>query len=315
MLKILIGIIDLLAAPFSALAGLYLRAIRTVGMDRLSLNRRALFAVGLLPVRRHYYEPFPQPAQSQSARELPGISWKLEQQWELIDSFHWIDEIRALPAEEIAGQRFSPENPNFRGGDADLLYSVIRNFRPARVIEVGSGHSTLVAASALRRNAAEGQGSQHLCIEPYEMGWLESTGVEVVRVPVETLPVDFFASLAANDLLFIDSSHVVRPGGDVNYLVLEVLPKLAPGVIVHFHDIFSPADYLKGWVENKALLWSEQYLLEAFLTGNADWEVVLTANYLRHLDSQRLGAKCPLMSANAEPGSLYIRRKVPSPRA
>lgn len=310
MRNILIRVFDLMAAPAAALAGIFLRLIRMAGLDMLPLTRRALLAVGLLPVRRHYYEPFPVLSRMIVSRCLPGIHWDAEPQWALVDSFTWAAEIRALPKRAIAGHSFSPGNPNFRGGDADMLYSLVRHLRPSKLVEVGSGHSTLVAALALQQNAAEGAPCQHLCIEPYEMDWLESIGVEVIRAPVETLPIKFFSTLRPNDLLFIDSSHVVRAGGDVNYLVLEVLPTLAPGVIVHFHDIFSPADYPRRWIEEKVLLWAEQYLLEAFLSGNPDWEILLSANYLRHQDWERLADKCPLMESNAEPGSFYIRRNM-----
>jgi len=312
MRKLFVRVLDLMAAPFAALAGIFLRLIRMAGLDSLPMSRRALFAVGLLPVRRHYYEPFPRRTAGPKTRSLPSICWNIAEQWKLVDSFKWKNEILALPNETIAGRSYSPDNQNFRGGDADLLYNVIRHFRPARIVEVGSGHSTLVAAKALRQNAIDGYSAKHLCIEPYEMSWLESIGVEVNRTTVETLPIEFFSALRSNDLLFIDSSHVVRAGGDVNYLVLDVLPTLSPGVIVHFHDIFSPADYPRRWIEEKALLWSEQYLLEAFLSGNPDWEMVLSANYLRHQDRERLADKCPLMESNAEPGSFYIRRKLPA---
>lgn len=310
MRNLLVRFLDWVAAPFAVLAGIFLRLVRMAGLDALPMCRRALFAAGLLPVRRHYYEPFPEGGWTAKVRTLPGMHWNLEAQWKLVDSFNWQDEIRSLADEDIAGRRFSADNPNFRGGDADLLYSIIRHFRPTQMVEVGSGHSTLVAALALRKNADAGSKVTHLCIEPYEMSWLESIGVEVNRSMVQTLPVAFFGSLRENDLLFIDSSHVVRSGGDVNHLFLEVLPTIAPGVIVHIHDIFSPADYPRRWVEEKALLWSEQYLLEAFLTGNADWEILLSANYLRHQDPERLADKCPLMESDAEPGSFYIRRRM-----
>ena len=309
LVALLFRLIDIVAAPGAALAGLFLRLVRTVGLDKLVFTRRVLFAVGLLPVRKHYYEPFPNPARATEPRRLPGIDWNAAAQWTLVDSFAWADEIRALPQRDVAGRRFDPRNPNFRGGDADILYSLVRHLRPRKIVEIGSGHSTLVAAQALQRNTAEGSPAQHLCVEPYEMAWSESIGGEVLRVPVETLAVDFFETLAAGDLLFIDSSHVVRAGGDVNYLILEVLPTLAVGVTVHFHDIFSPADYPLHWTEEKALLWAEQYLVEAFLSGNSDWEIVLAANYLCHQDRARLAQSCPLMESDAEPGSIYVRRK------
>lgn len=310
MRALLIRLIDILVAPCAAIAGIGLRLVRMAGLDMMPLTRRSLFAVGLLPVRRHYYEPFPNSERVSVPRLLPGIGWNLPAQWVLVDSFAWMDEIRLLTQHGIAGRMFDPHNPNFRGGDADILYSLVRKLHPRTIVEIGSGHSTLVVAHALQKNAEEGNSCKHICIEPYEMGWLESIGVEVLRAPVEKIAVDFFETLASGDLLFIDSSHVVRAGGDVNYLILEVLPNLAPGVTVHFHDIFSPADYPRLWTDEKALLWSEQYLLEAFLSENRDWEIVLAANFLCHHDRKRLSERLPLMASDAEPGSIYIRRRV-----
>jgi hypothetical protein len=309
MLRILVRLADILIAPCAAIAGICLRLVRMVGLEMMPLTRSALFSIGLLPVRRHYYEPFPNLERAGGPRGLPGIEWNLTEQWLLVDSFAWMEEIRGLTKRSIAGRIFDPHNPNFCGGDADILYSMVRKLRPRTIIEIGCGYSTLVAAQALQRNAGEGNPGRHVCVEPYEMRWLELIGVEVLRAPVEKIGVDFFETLASGDLLFIDSSHVVRAGGDVNYLILEVLPTLAPGVTVHFHDIFSPADYPRLWTDEKALLWSEQYLLEAFLSGSRDWEIVLAANYLCHQDRKRLSERLPLMESDAEPGSIYIRRK------
>ncbi len=310
MRSLMIRLIDILVAPCAAIAGVGLRLVRMAGLDMMPVTRRALFSVGLLPVRRHYYEPFPNPQRVSGPRRLPGIEWNLPAQWVLVDSFAWMDEIRLLAQRNIAGRFFDAHNPNFCGGDADILYSLVRKLRPRTIVEIGSGYSTLVAVHAVQQNAAEGNPCKHICVEPYEMGWLESIGVEVLRAPVEAIAVEFFEALASGDLLFIDSSHVVRAGGDVNYLILEVLPTLAPGVTVHFHDIFSPADYPRQWTDEKALLWAEQYLLEAFLSENRDWEIVLAANCLCHQDRTRLSKRLPLMESDAEPGSIYIRRNV-----
>lgn len=145
-------------------------------------------------------------------------------------------------------------------------------------------------------------------IEPYEMPWLESVFQRVMRRRVETLDFELFESLGADDILFIDSSHVIHPQSDVLLECLEILPRLAPGVIVHFHDVFSPRDYLREWVVDEVRLWNEQYLLEAFLTCNADWKVIGALNYLRHHHYDRLHAACPFLDADREPGSLWIQR-------
>ena len=100
------------------------------------------------------------------------------------------------------------------------------------------------------------------CIEPYEMPWLEKTGVAVVRKKVEDVEPSFFSQLQENDVLFIDSSHIIRHQGDVLFEFLEVLPSLNKGVIVHVHEIFSPKNYLKQWLQDKIKFWNEQFLAE-----------------------------------------------------
>src|SRR5690606_29222842 len=99
-------------------------------------------------------------------------------------------------------------------------------------------------------------------------------GVEVLRKKVEDIPLEYFRQLQPNDVLFIDSSHVIRPQGDVLYEFLELLPDLPSGVFVHIHDIFTPFDYPEDWVKDHVRLWNEQYLLEAFLSFNRDFRIV-----------------------------------------
>ncbi len=144
------------------------------------------------------------------------------------------------------------------------------------MVEVGSGNSTLIAAEAIRKNRAEdaAHACQHVCVEPYEMPWLEDRGVEVVRQRVESLDPSFFSLLEAGDILFIDSSHVIRPEGDVLYLVQSILPVLNKGVYVHVHDIFTPYHYPPRWLFEKVLFWNEQYVLESFLAMNSGFSVV-----------------------------------------
>ena len=121
---------------------------------------------------------------------------------------------------------------------------------------------------------------RHVCIEPYEMSWLETSGVSVLRQRVEDVNVGFFSELEEDDILFIDSSHVIRPQGDVLFEYLELLPALNTGVIVHVHDIFSPRDQPKQWLEDDVRFWNEQYLLEAFLTDNTRWRIIGALSYL-----------------------------------
>jgi len=158
---------------------------------------------------------------------------------------------------------------------------MIRHFQPRLIIEVGSGFSSLVAAEAIAKN----KNSALICIEPFPLDFLRQgfRGLHsLIEKKAEDIELDFFSQLESGDILFIDSSHTVKIGGDVNYLFLEVLPRLKPGVIVHVHDIFLPFDYRRDWVMDELRFWSEQYLLQAFLSFNSEFEVLMANAYLAH---------------------------------
>lgn len=307
-------LLDAILAPVVLPAALLMKAVRRVGVQRLPLCRRALLAVGVFPVRNHYYEPLIDHRALKKPlgepRRLPGINWNDEEQLRILDSFAYAEELRGLPITKTGELEFHLANGAFESGDAEYLYSMIRLKKPARIVEVGSGNSTLMAMKAVRRNRDEDPAYRchHVCIEPYEMPWLEKTGVDVIRQRVEEVDLAVFAELGPNDLLFIDSSHVIRPQGDVLFEYLELLPTLRPGVIVHVHDVFSPRDYLHEWIVDEVKLWNEQYVLEAFLTGNRDWKILGALNYLHHTYPEQLRKHCPYLTREREPGSFYIQR-------
>jgi hypothetical protein len=313
--KAMLPAIDLAALPFVLPAALLLRSVRRAGLHRLPRCRALLRDVGILPIRDHYYEPFVQPSSLRrplyEPRSLPGIDLDPEGQLRLLDSFTTADELADLPHSKPSELGYFLDNSSFGSGDAEYLYHLIRRKKPRRIYEIGSGHSTLMAMRATQRNRAESPEYEcdHVCVEPYEMPWLERTGLRVIRQRAEDLPAPFWKPLGRNDLLFIDSSHVIRPQGDVLFEYLELLPWLAPGVIVHVHDIFTPRDYPEAWVVDEARLWNEQYLLEAFLTGNRDWKILGALNWLRHAHPDKLREKCPHLTTDREPGSFYIQRR------
>ena len=231
--------------------------------------------------------------------------------WWILASFHTENELSDLPRNKPRTLGFYVDNGAFEAGDAEYWYNLIRLLKPARIFEVGSGNSTLLAARAIARTRAEAPqySCRHVCIEPFEAPWLEQLGVEVVRKRVEEVGTAFFRELQKNDILFIDSSHVIRPRGDVLFEYLELLPSLNPGVVVHLHDIFSPREYPEEWVLKKVLFWNEQYLLEAFLTANSEWKIIGALNYLRHNHFEPLRAKSPFLTPKDDPGSFYIQRR------
>ena len=176
--------------------------------------------------------------------------------------------------------QFCTQNPAFSWLDARAYFVLLNEWRPRRLIKVGSGHSTLLAADVNRRFFDGGM--DITCIEPYPRDFLSGGVPGVNRLVVEkvqNVALTEFASLQAGDILFIDSSHVAKTGSDVNFLYFDVLPRLASGVRVHIHDIFLPHDYPREWVVNENRSWNEQYLLRALLMHSSAFRVKFGCNY------------------------------------
>lgn len=292
--------------------------MRRVGVQRMGISKQIFFLLGIYPLRDHYYEPLFNPKHLRLPldrdRNLPGLDLNTKEQLDLLSQFAYADELAGIaenPAD--AGEvEFFYKNPSFLYGDSEYLYSAIRHFKPEKIVEVGSGYSTLMAIKAIRANKVENPDyfCQHICIEPYEMKWLESTGVQVIRQRVEEVDASVFDGLRKNDILFIDSSHVIRSQGDVLFEYLELLPRLRSGVLVHIHDIFTPQDYPEDWVVGYVRQWNEQYLLEAFLSFNSQFRVLGALRWLTKHHFAAMSIAFPMLRKHPEatPGSFWIVR-------
>ncbi|MCY7354638.1 MAG: class I SAM-dependent methyltransferase [Lysobacter sp.] len=183
------------------------------------------------------------------------------------------------PDEEL--EVYYDGNSEFSGMDARILFGLLRLWRPRRIIEVGSGYSTLLMVDVVRHYLAGG--TRITAIEPFPRPFLHrlaGADIELLQQKVQDVDPAVFMALEPGDVLFIDSSHVSKTGSDVNHLVFEVLPRLKPGVHIHFHDIFLPFEYPQDWVLEQALSWNEQYLVRALLMFAADtWRVTLGCAY------------------------------------
>ena len=307
---------DPIVALFCFPAALILKAYRRLGLHRFRMTETMLLKVGVFPIRDHYYEPLFNPSalkkDLRQERHLPAINLNLDDSIQLLRSFRFSEELRQFAANRTDGEdvRFFMNNGAFESGDADIWYSMIRHFKPRRIIEVGSGYSTLLARAAILKNRDEASGydCEHTCIEPFQNEWLEKCGARIHRKLVEDIPRGLFQELDDRDFLFIDSSHIIRPQGDVLFEYLELIPALRKGVIVHIHDIFTPKDYLDEWVVKEKYLWNEQYLLEAFLSFNSVFTVLAAVNHIHHRAYEQLSAVCANHARTREPGSFYIRR-------
>ena len=309
---------DVLLSPVTLFGAVWFKYIRSATRQRMPVSDKIFMKVGVLPVNDHYYQPLVNPEKTLSKplhkeRNLKGIDWNIQEPLELLQKFDVNQELKSLPwSKQDAGEhQYYINNPSFLAGDGEFCYNIIRHFKPKKVIEIGCGYSTLVCLQAEKKNQELNQGvAKHICVEPYEMPWLEKLPVEVIRKKVEDIDIDFFTQLEANDILFIDSSHMIRPQGDVLFEFLEILPVLKPGVLIHIHDVFSPRDYPKEWIVDKHCMWNEQYLLEAFLSFNSSFRIIGSVNLLKHNYQQQLEAKCPNSAKipDDEPGSFWIVR-------
>ena len=235
--------------------------------------------------------------------ELPGVDLNEAAQLRLLD--------------EIAsawGPEFASIGRGFGEVDAQVLYGIVRKYKPGRVIEIGSGNSTHVTAQALLRNASEQPGrppADFTAIEPHPAADIRAGFPGLTRLlekRVQDVPLETFGELRENDVLFIDSSHVLAIGSDVQYEFLEIIPRLRPGVLVHVHDIFLPAEYPKRWVVD-GRFWDEQYILRAFLAFNHSFEVLWAGHWMHLTHPDRLRAAFSTYDpAKAAPGSFWMRR-------
>ena len=306
----LLPVADVLLLPFTLAAAMLLGAIRMAGVERFGAARWVFRKTKVFPVRDHYYEPLVNPAHLtkplEDPRELPGIEWDDDEMLAQLEAFDFNDELLAIPREPAVDGGFFYDNPGYGRGDAEMLYNFLRHLKPRRFIEIGCGMSTRLAQLAFAQNEQDGAPPcDHTCIEPYENPWLEELGVRVLRQRVEEVDPAEFEGLAPRDVVFIDSSHVIRPQGDVVTEYLQILPRLPQGVWVHVHDIATPMDYPTPLIVEQVKLWDEQYLLEAFLTHNRDWKIRWMHAHLIHTHPQAVQAKCPVtaeaMNAGAGP--------------
>lgn len=238
-----------------------------------------------------------------TADEIPEAVW--ERRSELLGIRFDLDEQAVLLGElaplgaELAGTGYDFANRFYEHVDAEVAYAMVRRLRPARVVELGSGFSTQVLRAAL---AANGAGVHH----GYDPG---TTTEGVQAIAAQDVGGDVFAALGAGDVLFVDTTHVVKTGGDVNRIVLDVLPALAAGVVVHFHDIWLPYEYHRALTETLGANWSEQYLLQALLSGNPGFEVLLGNAALARDRRDVVRAAFPDWNPETEyPSAFWIRR-------
>jgi predicted O-methyltransferase YrrM len=267
----------------------------------------------------HFYSPVP--SQDDVNRDavrlfgtpgptIPGIELNEAKQLALLEEIKGYYRDLSFPVHKSLGRRYFYENPMYGYSDAIFLYGMIRHAHPKRIIEVGSGHSSCAILDTIDFHLDR----QVECtfIEPYPDRLLsllapEDLGrVTILKKRVQDVGLEPFLALDRNDILFIDSSHAMKIGSDVNYLLGEILPRLRLGVYVHFHDIFYPFEYPEEWL-SEGRAWNEAYALRAFLAFNETFEIVLFNTYLERFQRGIFERDMPLCLVN-EGGSIWLRR-------
>ncbi|MFA5156111.1 MAG: class I SAM-dependent methyltransferase [Candidatus Omnitrophota bacterium] len=276
--------------------------------------------LGLHVVPNHYNYPLPDIRGLRDDlwsrhSELPGINMNVENQIRLLSRFTYIrPEYDGLPKEKTAiPHQYYINNGTFAAVDGEISYCMIRYFKPKIFFEIGAGNSTYLAAQAIVKNQeAEGVECELIACEPYPDNILKRGFPGLSRLipsKVQDVPLAEFNRLQENDILFIDSSHALYTGSDVQYEFLELLPRLNRGVIVHVHDIFLPAEYPRDLIMDKYCFFNEQYLLQAFLTFNDTFEILWAGRFMHLRHPEKLSVAFSSYEQNpAWPVSLWMRK-------
>lgn len=277
--------------------------------------------LGLHVTPNNYYFPIPDTRELRSElwsrqSSLVGIDTNEQGQLSLLSAFEtqFKKEYDSLPLQKDTEKEYVYfiDNPTFGSVDGEVLYSFIRFYKPRRIIEVGSGYSTLLESEAIMKNTSED--SRYKCelttIDPNPPIYASGLpNAEIVVKKVQDVPLSKFTELGQNDILFLDSSHCLSIGSDVQWEYLEILPRLNPGVIIHVHDIFMPSEYPRDWVLRDYRFWNEQYLLQAFMTFNRNFEILWMASYMHLKHPEKLAAAFASYRRDRRwPGSFWMRR-------
>jgi len=243
--------------------------------------------------------------------DLPGIELNEKGQHELLNEYINFYKDLPFPETQTPGHRYYYENDWFSYSDAIFLYSFLRKHTPKRIIEIGSGFSSAVMLDTI--DTFFSQRPAITFIEPYPDRLIslfrdgDREQVRLIDKKIQEVPPDVLLALESGDLLFIDSSHVVKCGSDLQLLMFELLPSLQPGVFVHFHDVFYPFDYPSEWL-TKGRYWNENYFLRAFLSYNSEWSIQFFNTYAHFMFGDLIKEQMPLCAKNLG-GSLYIKRE------
>jgi len=268
----------------------------------------------------HFYSPLPSAAEvakdaarifNRNPLDVPAVDLRIEDQLALVRELARIDTSLPWSANRDGQNRYWHDNQFFAFGDGLFLYLLLRKLRPRQIVEAGSGFTSALILDVNDRYLDRSMTCTFIEPFPDRLNELlrdeDRARARVIQGRVQDVGLEVFETLGAGDVLFIDSTHVSKIGSDVNYLVFEVLPRLASGVVVHVHDVFPAFEYPRAWIE-QGRAWNENYLLRAFLQFNAAFEILLHANVLISVAQDALLGALDLRGRNIG-GSIWLRRR------
>lgn len=285
-------------------------------------NSRSKQPVRLAFPPGHFYSPIVDPDQAADFLQkiasdicsLPSIALNREAMVTLWRSFSAFVNKKPFHDLETEGHIYWFMNPHFSYGDATLLYCMLRHFLPNRVIEIGSGYSSACMIETADRFISSQISFTfidpdlrlfHKVLHKYKKR--THNGIVTLEQNVQEAPLSIFSSLNSGDILFIDSTHVLKTGSDVCFELFKVMPVLKSGVIIHFHDIFWPFEYGKEWAIDENRSWNETYAIRAFLSYNEQFEIVFFNDFFGKFHTREIEATAPWVLKNTG-GSLWLRR-------
>jgi hypothetical protein len=286
------------------------------------LNLRFVFSAAPLAYRPgHFYSAicdptileryYRDPRTSRTPQEaIRGIDFNEQEQRGLWEA--WTSYLRAFPFPETKRDfRYFYQNAAFAVGDAMILHCVLRHFKPRRIIEIGSGFSSACTLDTIEHHL--GDDVRCTFVDPHPellygiMTQRDRSRHAVIPKQVQDVPLETFDQLEPNDILFIDSTHVLKTGSDVAFELFEVLPRLKKGVIIHIHDMFYPFEYPREWVIDSNRSWNEVYAVRALLMNNPDFRILFFNDYFGRFADDLIKRDAPRMLENIG-GSLWIQR-------
>ena len=306
-------IFDIGGLFFFGIAALLMKIYRAIGVKNLKYSTKFIKFIGIFPLRNHYYEPqFKNEHLKTKINQLnkdTKILYNKKFNINLFSNLKFSKELLSLKLDKKKNiNSFYIDNPFFPRGDADFLYQFVRQTKPKNIIEIGSGYSTLIMNEAIKRNSNEKIKCNITCIDPGKITIIDDLKIKRIKKKVENCDLSFFKKLKKNDLLLIDSTHVIKPFGDVLKIYLEIIPSINKGVNICVHDIFTPYSYPSEWLIDQNLFWNEQYLLEALLMNKNKYKIIAPLFFMSKNYFNSLKNYCPYLNVNSKPSSFYFKK-------